>query len=975
MEAFRSALDECALGDLGYYGNVFTWQRGNGNGMVIRERLDRAVATMNWCERFPSAVVRHFPLYSSDHCAILIHEREVGDRPRGQKGFKFEPFWMSDPECDTIIQEAWDHSVDGDVIGKVQWSSQKLRAWARNKFGCLKREIKEKEAELERWQKRAPSADMLGRCRQLVRIWRSFDKERNPTVIHKCRAVYNRFVREWWDGGGDMPALNQTLVVLIPKCKDPKKVTEFRPISLCNVLYKIISKTMANRLKGFLDGIITENQSAFTPGRLITDNALVAFEIFHTMKRGGEGRKGNVALKLDMSKAYDRRGLRDGSHSRDESVSGCTGVSHLFFADDSILFVKANNEECSIVANIISNYERASGQKINFEKSKIVFSKKVGNQMRGMLKTLLGVREVDKHENYLGLPTIIGRSKKVIFTCLKEKIWNKMKGWKENLLSKPGKEILIKAVAQEIPTYMMSLFAIPEGIVNEIQGLLARFWWGSTDAQRKLHWMSWDRLCEPKADGGMGFKDLKVFNQAFLAKQIWGLFLKPCSLVGRVLKARYFKNGSVLDARRGYDPIFSWRSLWGSKSLLLEGLKWRVGNGQSIGVWDESWLPGETAGRVPMLNIEADPNMKVAEFIDVKRGQWNTEPTKDGNYTVRSGYWVGRRRTSIPRVPGTSTCSWKQIWQLNIPPKLTHFVWKIFANILPVRMSLFLKHCCPSPLCNFCPEEESSDHALFGCTWTRHHWDASGFGELVGAAPNSSCEERITWILHPLRDEERGRFLAIVWSLWTIRNQRLFEESPPNENIVCWGFVKMVSDYRACVDRVISRPCLSNGAGDSAWSPPRAGFVKINTDAYMAGDGSVGLGAVARDKDGRILWLGCWWIGAEWSVEVAEAKAAMFGLDIAKERGMSNIVLECDALNLVRAVRDKNVARTPVGLCVEDICTLLSVFESSKCCHVKRGGNIMAHCVARISEQVGDATIFVTDFPQGVLAFAEIDLI
>ncbi|XP_074288184.1 uncharacterized protein LOC141613350 [Silene latifolia] len=78
MDAFRFALDECALGDLGYQGNIFTWQRGRGDGTVIRERLDRAVATMDWCERFPSAVVRHFPLYSSDHCVILIHEGNSG---------------------------------------------------------------------------------------------------------------------------------------------------------------------------------------------------------------------------------------------------------------------------------------------------------------------------------------------------------------------------------------------------------------------------------------------------------------------------------------------------------------------------------------------------------------------------------------------------------------------------------------------------------------------------------------------------------------------------------------------------------------------------------------------------------------------------------------------------------------------------------------------------------------------------------
>lgn len=114
------------------------------------------------------------------------------------------------------------------------------------------------------------------------------------------------FVQHWGRGEIDLKDVNQTCIVLNPKCAEPKNMTEFRPISLCNVLYKIISKTLANKLKLCLGDIISTNQSAFVPKRLITDNALIAFEIFHYMKRGGEGRDGSVALKLDMSKAYDR---------------------------------------------------------------------------------------------------------------------------------------------------------------------------------------------------------------------------------------------------------------------------------------------------------------------------------------------------------------------------------------------------------------------------------------------------------------------------------------------------------------------------------------------------------------------------------------------------------------------------------------------------------------------------------------------
>ena len=100
--------------------------------------------------------------------------------------------------------------------------------------------------------------------------------------------------------------VNSTYIALIQKIANPLKVSDFRPISLCNVFYKIISKTLANRLKCILPDIISANQSAFIPGCLISDNVLVAYETLHTMHSRMWGKKGYMALKLDMSKAYDR---------------------------------------------------------------------------------------------------------------------------------------------------------------------------------------------------------------------------------------------------------------------------------------------------------------------------------------------------------------------------------------------------------------------------------------------------------------------------------------------------------------------------------------------------------------------------------------------------------------------------------------------------------------------------------------------
>lgn len=189
------------------------------------------------------------------------------------------------------------------------------------------------------------------------------------------------------------------------------------------------------------------------------------------------------------------------------------------------------------------------------------------------------MREVGHHEKYLGLPTVIGRSKKVVFGCLKDRVWKKLQGWKEKLLSRPEKEILLKVVSQAIPTYMMSIFSILDGLLDEIASLMAKNWWGSKEKERGIHWKSWECLGLPKNLGGLGFRDLKVFNQALLAKQGWKLLLKTSTLVARVLKARHFPNSRFISSFRGSNPSFSWRSIWGAKSLLREGLIYRVGKG------------------------------------------------------------------------------------------------------------------------------------------------------------------------------------------------------------------------------------------------------------------------------------------------------------------------------------------------------------------------------------------------------------
>ena len=139
---------------------------------------------------------------------------------------------------------------------------------------------------------------------------------------------------------------------------------------------------------------------------------------------------------------------------------------------------------------ILHLYERASRQVVNFEKSAILQSK-CGRNLKQQLLDSCHITTVAFTEKYLGLPTMIGRSKNDSMQSLKERVWKRVQGWKGRLLSKGGKEVLIKAVAQSIPTYTMSCSLIPSGVCTDLESLMCKFWWGTQEHKRKIHRVNW----------------------------------------------------------------------------------------------------------------------------------------------------------------------------------------------------------------------------------------------------------------------------------------------------------------------------------------------------------------------------------------------------------------------------------------------------------------------------------------------------
>ena len=138
-------------------------------------------------------------------------------------------------------------------------------------------------------------------------------------------------------------------------------------------------------------------------------------------------------------------------------------------------------------------------------------------------------------------------------------------------------EILLKSVIQSIPTYVMSCFELPVVTFEQMWKAIANQWWGVADGKRKMHWRSWEWLSSPKDMGGLGFRDLSIFNQAMLGKQCWRLLSEPTSLCARVLKGRYFPTCEFWDAPCPRSASYTWQSI-------LHGLE--LVKKESDGVWE-----------------------------------------------------------------------------------------------------------------------------------------------------------------------------------------------------------------------------------------------------------------------------------------------------------------------------------------------------------------------------------------------------
>jgi hypothetical protein len=211
------------------------------------------------------------------------------------------------------------------------------------------------------------------------------------------------------------------------------------------------------------------------------------------------------------------------------------------------MFIEAKENQAVLVQDILHKFKKSTGQLVNPSKCSIMFGSGCNNVDRVKVMEVLQVPNDTQEEKYLGLLTPQGRMCKNSFKSTKQRLAKRLNTWSERFMSLEAKEVLIKSVAHAITTYVMGIFKLPNTLCEDLKQMVRYFWCGDEKGSRKVHWLAWEKLLMPKAYGGMGFRDMKLFNQVLLARQAWRLIQFPNNLCARLMKAKYYPAGELVD--------------------------------------------------------------------------------------------------------------------------------------------------------------------------------------------------------------------------------------------------------------------------------------------------------------------------------------------------------------------------------------------------------------------------------------------
>ncbi|KAL0447058.1 UNVERIFIED_CONTAM: hypothetical protein Slati_1833700 [Sesamum latifolium] len=857
IEEFNEAIFDSGLLDVGFEGSQYTWTDHR-----LWQRLGRVLFASEWIDAFPHTSVHHLPRSSSDHCPILVRVRV--STSSGPSSFRFQNMCFRHPNFMTVVQDSWNQpsSLTGmlRLAEKLQRLKACLKQWNKEIFGNIFDQLSQAEESVRQAERKYDEepTDLnlmaMNLCTAKLQraltieedFWRqksackwALEGERNTGYFHSLvqheeaplNIIPNLINEEQGLNLYKETSIDEMSKVVFDMAAESTAGPDGFNASFYQRCWEIVKFDVTEAAKDFLDGTplpisftattIVLIPSGFVPKRLIGDNILLAQEIMHSI--AANKIDWNVALKLDMAKAYDTvnwnflelilqklgfpkrtivlirnctnncwfsilingvlsgffkstRGLRQGDPLsptlfvlaaeylsrglnnlfityKSLAFKGSEGISHLAYADDVIIFTNSNAEGLRKIMNFLHDFEKKSGQCISIVKSSFIVSPKTPLLIKRHIKRITGFVLKPLPFTDLGAPIFVGRKKSEYYERLIEAMGSKIGGWEKKFLSYGSRLLLIKSVLLSMPIHLLLVTKPPKGVLDRIERMLNKFFWGSSGTTKRIHWSSWSRIGCPVAEGGLGVRQLTDTVSAFTHK-LWWHFRTSSSLWSEFLNKKYCKRSCPSSSKSSSTSSPLWRRLKNAQNAAENNIYWSIRCG-ALCFWHDNWL---VAMKIADISFDEE---------EVDRPWWKGQ--SDGAFSVKSAW-------NLVRMPGIRRPLLNELWHPIVMPSMSIFSWRLLNNFIPVDARLKEKGMVIVSKCCCCENIETIEHLFLNSSSVKEVWIY--FGNLFKLQPPQTDFISIMFHFWKLSSPyvKRGHVrllipLLIFWFTWTMRNE------------------------------------------------------------------------------------------------------------------------------------------------------------------------------------------------------------
>ncbi|KAG2657216.1 hypothetical protein PVAP13_1KG187831 [Panicum virgatum] len=446
----------------------------------------------------------------------------------------------------------------------------------------------------------------------------------------------------------------------------------------------------------------------------------------------------------------------------------------------------------------------------------------------------------------------------------------------------------------------------------------------------------------------MGFKDLRLFNQALLAMQAWRLMEYPDSLCAHLLKARYYPRGCLVDTSFCSNASSTWQSILHGLELLKQGVIWRIGDGRKVRIWRDPWIPRELSLRVTTTKGRQRSKW-VAELLDANGRQW------DFNKLIAMFNPADADAIARIKIP-THASEDVLAWHFDRTVKI--FAWKLSKDILPTKNNKFKRKLEADGTCDLCGlASETSFHAVVTCQQAynlrqamREHWELPAEHRFAPSGPD--------WLLVLLdgcTSEQKENTLLMLWRAWLMHNNITHESGPTGLEFNGKGKMQ-IGSAQSGLRKEASNP-------RETWSHPSDGWIKLNVDAsFVDATGCAGTMMVARDSEGRVKFTAWRALFNCASAAEAEAHACVEGLRLASQWCHHPIIRI-------------GLCSSELGFIIAEGKELSQLLLELKIVKVKRDCNKVAHELAALARRNTHSAVWLGQAPACAIDIINADCI